>query len=239
MEIEATTLQEEEEVPDNKRARQVSAYEVKLRFMKEVTDNYYTVFGGAVRDYIAGVECNDIDIYIECRKPRHAESFVQAFIKTMGKYSFIKISKHDPDHDSDHPNNPNHPNANRWTSYKNFENKEFPATLMRYLVTERSEGSEGLPFNVDIVLSRFSPCFGNLDCVVNGLCMKKNQITFVTNFKHPTLQKMKNNELVNFAKKLIGERRAGLLPNCDQYRTNKMIAKGYSPAYIIETHRMT
>jgi hypothetical protein len=208
---------QEQEQDLNKRIKHVpelSSAEVKGQFLKETIDNNYTVFGGAVRDFIAGVECNDIDIYIHCSRPVKVDFLIRRFIQYMNKYSFRQIELDE--------------NVN-WADYKDFEtNTKFPAIVIHYEV-----GYKGIFFNVDLVLSRFSPCFGNLDCIVNGLYMSKYKgISFVTNFNHEGLRKMNENDLLILARKMITERKAGMLPGCDQHRIEKMITKGYNVDFI-------
>lgn len=197
-------IEEQDQIQEHaKRMKHVPEYtrgEVISQFMKDVIDKNYVIFGGAVRDFVAGVEPVDVDIYIECLYSAKANLHFDNFISVLDKYSFTLLVT---DEDIN------------WTHYK-----KFPAVVVHYMVEY-----SGISFKVDIVASRIKPCFGKLDCIVNGLYMDKNGISFVD---HERISHVSNHDLVFVAKKLIVEREAGILPDCNQHRIEKMASKGYN-----------
>ena len=188
-----------------KRMRNISRADVMSDFVKDSVQNGATIFGGAVRDMIAEVEPTDIDIYFYARDPLRAEERLVSFIKSMPIWTFERLTE--PGESID------------WTYYS-MANRPAPALVVPFLVMR-----EEIQFKVDIVMSHHELCFSNLDCIVNGLVMDSEGISFVTNFHHAKLKKRQTKENVEIAKQLIGQRIAGMFP---EHRFEKMRLKGYN-----------
>jgi hypothetical protein len=228
MSTEMNTVTNIEEQHVHKRLKHVperSRSQVMSEFMRTVVNKWYIVFGGAVRDSLRGIEPNDIDIYIECRRPNRVEQAIANFINELNEYSFEPLIEGMDVENID------------WTAYKDFDGNQHncPAVVRHYLVSR-----DGVSFKVDLVLSKYEPCFGHLDCIVNGLYYHRTydspstvmKISFVRNSGNKKLEDLfssdHDDKLVELAVRLINEGRAGILPNCDQHRIDKMQQKGYN-----------
>lgn len=190
----------------------LSTCEVINNFINKTLDNNGIVFGGSIRDMVANVQPTDIDVFLYCSDIRYLDNIVLKYINSMNDYIFQPINE---DIDIN------------WTLYKNLTKfkDEIQGSVFHYIVQY-----EDIFFKVDLIASKYVPCFGNLDCIVNGLCLKKNNTENIMSYvSHDIINsKYSDNEIVNIAKQMIIERKAGILPNCPEYRIEKMKIKEYN-----------
>lgn len=181
--------------------------QIKLKFINEIIECGGLVFGGAVRDIISETEPSDIDVYFEAYSLNNSfvvkNKLIVDLPRKMINWKFVS-------------------DKTECLWYGEKEETNFSAIVIKYYVRLIDSNRW---FKVDILVSKQKPCFGKLDCIVNGLIMSKEGISFSQNigeYEH------KHKNQVEFVKDLIRKRKAGVLPGCPKNRLEKIKSKGYS-----------
>ena len=197
----------------------------------------YMVFGGAVRDLIAGVEPTDVDVYVRIRDLLYVEGVLTKFEQSFDVPS-IKLERlNKPESDVD------------WTTYLGSR-RGAPHLVEGAVVHYKVTMGEGYEVMMDVVLHTMAPCYGHLDCIVNGLCLEqipdgdheKLVLSFDSSSKVLTItcyppnglnmspeewwDKQREDNLA-LVIQWIKQRKAGILEGCAGHRKEKIIQKGY------------
>ena len=199
----------------------------------------YMVFGGAVRDLIAGVEPTDIDAYVQIGDLLYVERELTELEQSFDAPS-IKLERlNKPDSDVD------------WTTYLGSR-KGAPHLIKGAVVHYKVMVDDTYEVMMDVVLHTMVPCYGHLDCIVNGLCLEqyddgdheKLALSFDSSSKVLYIHELPPNGLnmspeewwdkqrednLALVIQWIKQRKAGILEGCAEYRKEKIIQKGYEP----------